>query len=62
MGNEDFDAIEMHGDGYISASALLRALAEAPDADREQMATVVTMADVDKDNKVSFEEYAAFVR
>ena len=61
MSREAFDAIDTDGDGYITASELLKSLAEKPNVSADEMATVVTMADADGDNKVSYDEYAKFV-
>ena len=60
MSKEDFDAIDTDGDGYITASELLRSLADNPNVDNDDIATVITMADQDGDNKISYEEYQRF--
>ena len=60
MSKEDFDAIDTDGDGYITASEMLTALGEKLSAD--EAATIVTMADDDGDQKISYEEYAKFAR
>ncbi len=62
MSKEDFDAIDTDGDGYITASELLTALADKPNASTDDMATVVQMADADGDSQVSYEEYAKFFK
>lgn len=62
MSRADFEAIDTDGDGYITASELLRSMAENPNVSDDDMATVVTMADEDGDNRISLEEYEKFVR
>lgn len=62
MSKEDFDTIDTDGDGYITASELLTSLASQPNASADDMAAVVTMADSDGDSKISYEEYAKFVK
>jgi Ca2+-binding EF-hand superfamily protein len=61
MSEEDFAAIDTDGDGYISASELLRSFADKPEISYEDMVTVVTMADENGDNRISYEEYAKLV-
>jgi Ca2+-binding EF-hand superfamily protein len=60
MSKEDFDAIDADGDGYITASELLRSLVDNLNVDNNDIAAVITMADQDGDNKVSYEEYQRF--
>ncbi len=62
MSKEDFDVIDTDGDGYITASELLRSLAENPEVDADDIATVIQMADEDGDNQISYEEYAKFAK
>ncbi len=60
---QDFDGIDTDGDGYITASELLKAMLTAnPKTSDDNIVAVVTMADDDGDNKISYEEYAKFVR
>ncbi len=62
MSKEDFDAIDTDGDGYITASELLTSLANNPNVTADEIATIVTMADSDGDNKIDYDEYAKFAR
>lgn len=62
MSKEDFDAIDSDGDGYITASELLRSLADDPKVSPDDIATVVQMADEDGDNQISYDEYARFAK
>jgi Ca2+-binding EF-hand superfamily protein len=60
---QDFDEIDVDGDGYITASELLRASVENnPKISDDNVAAIVQMADGDGDNKISYEEYARFVK
>jgi len=60
---QDFDEIDVDGDGYITASELLRAsVKNNPKISDDNIAAIVQMADSDGDNKISYEEYARFVR
>lgn len=60
---QDFDEIDVDGDGYITASELLRAsVKNNPKISDDNVAAIVQMADSDGDNKISYEEYARFVR
>ena len=60
---QDFDEIDVDGDGYITASELLRASVRTnPKISDDNIAAIVQMADSDGDNKISYEEYARFVR
>jgi Ca2+-binding EF-hand superfamily protein len=60
---QDFDAIDVDGDGYITASELLTAaVKENPEMSDDEAYTIITMADEDGDSKISYEEYARFVR
>ena len=60
MSREDFDAIDTDDDGYITASELLTAIGNDPNVSPDHIATIVTMADTDGDNKISYEEYEQF--
>ena len=60
MSKEDFDAIDTDGDGYITASEMLTSLGSK--VTDEEIVTIVTMADDDGDQKISYEEYAKFAR
>ena len=54
---QDFDEIDVDGDGYITASELLRASVENnPKISDDNVAAIVQMADGDEDNKISYEE------
>jgi Ca2+-binding EF-hand superfamily protein len=60
---EGFDAIDADGDGYITASELLKeSVKENPKISDDDVFTIITMADDDGDAKISYEEYAKFVR
>lgn len=60
---QDFDEIDADGDGYITASELLTALVkDNPEVSDDNIFAIVTMADSDGDNKISYEEYAKFAR
>ena len=60
---QDFDEIDADGNGYITASELLTAMVkDNPKISDDNIFAVVTMADSDGDNKISYEEYAKFVR
>ena len=60
---QDFDEIDVDGDGYITASELLRTSVENnPKISDDNVAAIVQMADGDGDNKISYEEYARFVK
>jgi len=60
---QDFDEIDVDGDGYITASELLRAsVKNNPKISDDNIAAIVQMADSDGDNKICYEEYARFVR
>jgi len=60
---QDFDAIDVDGDGYITASELTTvAVKDTPDMSDKEAFTIITMADEDRDNKIFYEEYARFVR
>jgi Ca2+-binding EF-hand superfamily protein len=62
MSKEDFDAIDTDGDGFITASELLKSLADNPKVSPDNVATIVQMADENGDNQISFEEYENFVK
>ena len=60
---QDFDEIDVDGDGYITASELLRASIENnPKISDDNVVAIIKMADADGDNRTSYEEYARFVR
>jgi len=60
---QDFDEIDADGDGYITASELLAAsVKDNPKISTDDIVAIVTMADDDGDKKISYEEYAKFVR
>lgn len=59
----DFDEIDADGDGYITASELLVAsVKENAKISDDNIVAIIKMADSDGDNKISYEEYAKFVR
>lgn len=62
MSREDFVAIDTDGDGFITASELLTSLGNNPNVTAEEIATIVTMADADGDNRIDYDEYAKFAR
>ena len=60
---QDFDAIDTDGDGYITASELLKeSVKDNPKITNDQIVTIIQMADDDGDLNISYEEYAKFVR
>jgi Ca2+-binding EF-hand superfamily protein len=59
---QDFDEIDADGDGYITGSELLVASVKNPKISDDNIVAIIKMADSDGDNKMSYEEYAKFVR
>jgi len=59
---EDFDQIDTDDDGYITADELKESLKGNPKISDENVATVAQMADEDGDQKITYDEYAKFVR
>ena len=60
---QDFDAIDTDGDGYITASELLKeSVKDNPKITNDQIVAIIQMADDDGDLNISYEEYAKFVR
>jgi Ca2+-binding EF-hand superfamily protein len=59
---QDFDEIDTDDDGYITANELKESLKDDPKVSPENVATIATMADEDGDQKITYEEYAKFVR
>jgi Ca2+-binding EF-hand superfamily protein len=59
---QDFDEIDTDGDGYITASKLLRESAkDNPKISDADIAAIIQMAD-DGNQRISYEEYTKFVR
>jgi Ca2+-binding EF-hand superfamily protein len=59
---EDFNAIDTDDDGYITADELKESFKDNPKVSAENVATIAEMADADGDQKITYEEYAKFVR
>ena len=59
---KDFDAIDTDRDGHITAAELKKSLAGDPKISKENIDVIVQMADDNDDQKITFEEYAKFVR
>jgi Ca2+-binding EF-hand superfamily protein len=59
---EDFDAIDTDDDGYVTADELKESFKNNPKVSAENVATIAEMADADGDQKITYEEYAKFVR
>jgi Ca2+-binding EF-hand superfamily protein len=59
---EDFDAIDTDGDGYITADELKESFKDNPKVSPENVDTISRMADEDGDQKITYAEYAKFVR
>ena len=59
---EDFDAIDTDDDGYITADELKESFKDNPKVSPENVDTIARMADEDGDQKITYEEYAKFVR
>jgi Ca2+-binding EF-hand superfamily protein len=60
---QDFDEIDTDGDGYITASELLRESAkDNPKISDADIAAIIQMADDDGNQRISYEEYTKFVR
>jgi Ca2+-binding EF-hand superfamily protein len=59
---EDFDAIDTDDDGYITADELKESFKDNPKVSTENVATIAEMADADGNQKITYEEYAKFVR
>jgi Ca2+-binding EF-hand superfamily protein len=62
MSREDFDAIDTDNDGHITADELKESFKDNPKVSPENVATIAQMADEDGDQKITYEEYAKFVR
>ena len=56
------DQIDTDDDGYITADELKESLKGNPKISDENVATVAQMADEDGDQKITYDEYAKFVR
>ncbi|MGH3883573.1 MAG: EF-hand domain-containing protein [Acidimicrobiia bacterium] len=59
---EDFDEIDTDDDGYITVSELKASLEGDPNVSDDHVATIAGLADKDGDDKITYEEYAKFVR
>ena len=60
---QDFDVIDVDGDGYITASELLKEFVKNnPKVSDDNIVAIIQMADDDGDQKISYEEYAKFVK
>ncbi len=59
---EDFDAIDTDDEGYITADELEESFKDNPKVSPENVDTIARMADEDGDQKITYEEYAKFVR
>ena len=56
------DQIDTDDDGYTTADELKESLKGNPKISDENVATVAQMADEDGDQKITYDEYAKFVR
>lgn len=59
---KDFDEIDTDDDNHITANELRESLKGNPNVSEENVATIAAMADADGDQKITYEEYANFVR
>jgi Ca2+-binding EF-hand superfamily protein len=60
---QDFDVIDVDGDGYITASELLKEFVkDNPKVSDDNIVAIIQMADDDGDQRISYEEYAKFVK
>ncbi len=60
---QDFDVIDVDGDGYITASELLKEFVKNnPKVSDDNIVAIIQMADDDGDQRISYEEYAKFVK
>lgn len=58
----DFDAIDTDNDGYITAYELKESLKGDSKVSDANVAVIAGIADADGDQKITYEEYAKFVR
>lgn len=60
---QDFDVIDVDGDGYITASELLKEFVkDNPKVSDDNIVAIIQMADDDGDQRISYEEYTKFVK
>jgi Ca2+-binding EF-hand superfamily protein len=59
---EDFDTIDTDDDGYITVNELQEYHKNDARLSEANIATIARMADEDGNQKVTYEEYAKFVR
>lgn len=61
MSQEDFDAIDTDGDGFITPTELIKALPDLSELPAEELIAIMTTADANGDGKIDYDEYCKLV-